>query len=379
MTRFALISIALVLVSTFTAAARADGLPVEGVDASLSGVAGPPLENTRYVTLPAEKGTVVAAVDVQSGQVFRSRFLVGRFTVPVVAYDGSASGLSADGNTLVLIRPRAAFPRRETTFAVLGSQRLRPRDVVTLRGDFSFDALSPDGRWLYLVEYLSPRDPTRYLVRLYDLERGRLLPEPIIDPREVGDVMRGTPVTRAASPDGRFAYTLYDGAGEHPFIHALDTVRQTARCIDLHGLMGFGLLHELRLRISPDGGTLSVVHESYERPLAVVDTKTSRVSEPAAGVEPAAKKNTPGDEGDGVPWLALGIAAALALLLLIGAQRLLKRRFRGRPAEPLEVLRGVGDEVEVELGDALLDDAPHGLAEVGHEAHEPESSRVLVP
>ncbi len=153
-----------------------------------------------------------------------ARSLDGRFTIPAVAYDGSPGGLSADGRTLVLINPRTGFPRRITTLAVLDTQRLRARDVIRLTGDFSFDAISPDGRLLYLVQYLSQRDPTRYLVRLYDLEAGRLLPEPIIDPREVGDVMRGTPITRAASPDGRWAYTLYDGAGEHPFIHALDTV-----------------------------------------------------------------------------------------------------------------------------------------------------------
>ena len=43
----------------------------------------------------------------------------------------------------------------------------------------------------------------------------------------------------------------------------------------------------------------------------------------------------------------------------------------------LEVLRGVGPEVEVELRDDALDDAPHRLAEVGHEAHEVEGSHAL--
>jgi hypothetical protein len=38
----------------------------------------------------------------------------------------------------------------------------------------------------------------------------------------------GMLITRAASPDGRFAFTLYAGAGEHQFIHALDTVGCTA-------------------------------------------------------------------------------------------------------------------------------------------------------
>ena len=38
----------------------------------------------------------------------------------------------------------------------------------------------------------------------------------------------------------------------------------------------------------------------------------------------------------------------------------------------------VADEVEVELRDRLLDDAPHRLAEVGHEAHQPQRAEVGV-
>ena len=47
------------------------------------------------------------------------------------------------------------------------------------------------------------------------------------------------------------------------------------------------------------------------------------------------------------------------------------------PLEPLEVLVRVGAEVEVELGDPLLDDAPHRLAEVGHESHQGQRRRFL--
>ena len=44
--------------------------------------------------------------------------------------------------------------------------------------------------------------------------------------------MSGIPVTRMPSMDGRWAYTLYDN-GRHSFVHALDTARRTAVCIDL--------------------------------------------------------------------------------------------------------------------------------------------------
>lgn len=332
--------IALVAAGLASGTARADGLPVVGIDAGPDGVA-ELAGDMRYVALPAGEGTVVARVEQDGGRIAASRFLPGAFAVPVVAFDGTASGLAADGRTLVLIRPRLQFPRERTSFAVLGTRRLRVRDEVTLRGDFSFDALSPDGRWLYLIEYLSPRDPNRYAVRVYDLTAGLLEPEPIVDPDEAAEPMRGYPVTRATSPDGRFAYTLYDGAGEHPFIHALDTVGRTAVCIDLHGLMGRGDLYDLRLAVSEDGSTVEV-HGGSDA-VAVVDTRTYEVAEPAeapavelpvaeptpaAPVQPAAAAPRPqpkADEGGAVPWALVG-AASGALLAVVGMGAVALRR-----------------------------------------------------
>lgn len=324
--RTRLLGLALVtVVAVLPASARADGLPVLDENLAWFGASTPPVDDVRYMTIPAGKGTVVAKVDMTNGQINLSRFIPRRFSVPLVAYDGSTSGLSADGTTLILIVPRKSFPRPDTTFAILGTRGLRTRDTVTLDGDFSFDALSPDGRWLYLVEYLTPRDPSRYLVHLYDLETHRLRPEPVIDPREVGDVMRGTPVTRSSSPDGRFAYTLYDGAGEHPFIHALDTVEKSARCIDLHGLMGFQRLGELTLDVSPDGDSIAVALGG--EPVALVDTKTNEVTDAPAAVNPDALASE--TDPSSVPWLMVaGIAAAL-LLVLLAVQRLAKGGLRG--------------------------------------------------
>ena len=333
--------IALVAAGLASGTARADGLPVVGIDAGPDGVA-EPAGGMRYVALPAEKGTVVARVEQEGGRIVASRYLPGAFAVPLVAFDGSAGGLSADGRTLVLIRPRLQFPRERTSFVVLGTRRLRVRDEVTLRGDFSFDALSPDGRWLYLIEYLSPKDPNRYAVRLYDVPAGRLEPKPIVDPDEAAEPMRGYPITRATSPDGRLAYTLYDGAGEHPFIHALDTVGRTAVCIDLHALMGRGDLYDLRLAVSEDGTTLEVRGGSDA--VAVVDTRTYEVAEPveapavelpvaepppAVPAQPAAVRREPqpeADPGGGIPWAVVGAASgALLALVAIGVATLRRR------------------------------------------------------
>ena len=99
----------------------------------------------RYVTLPAGHQTVVARTTIRGGSVLGSRPLAGRLTIPAVAYDRSASGISADGTTLALIEPRQAFPRRNTRLVVLDARRLRLRRTITLRGDFGFDAISPNG------------------------------------------------------------------------------------------------------------------------------------------------------------------------------------------------------------------------------------------
>jgi hypothetical protein len=296
--------------------ARGDGLPVTGVDASRGGVT-TPRSAVRYVTLRARHRTVVAAVRRHGGAVQRSRVLRGAFTIPAVALDARPGGLSADGGTLVLIRPRPAFPRARTRFAVLDARRLAPRRIVTLDGDFSFDALSPDGATLYLIEYTSRRDPTRYAVRAMDLRSGRLLRAPIVDPREPDERMRGYPLTRATSEDGRWEYTLYDGAGSHPFVHALDTVEGTAACIDLDALTGYDDLPGLRLALAT--GRL-IVRTRTGQPLAVIDRATFRVSDP-----PAPRRRVATREAGSTPWVPITAAAVLLAGIALVARRRRRR------------------------------------------------------
>ena len=268
--RIRILAIALLAATLFVPAAGADGLPVVDVDVGPSGVTNPGVAH-RFVTLTSGKTTVVARVERVTGEVRGFRTIPGRLTIPAVAYDGSSAGLSVDGTTLALLTPRPTFPRKTTTFALLDAGNLRERSRLTLRGDFSFDAMSPDGRWLYLIQYTSPDDPLQYRVRALDSRSGRLDPKPIVDPREPGEAMNGHPLTRATSPDGRWAYTLYDGT-EHPFIHALDTANRAARCIDLDRLHGHKDLWGMRFVVSPDGGELRV--RSGEKTVALVDTET---------------------------------------------------------------------------------------------------------
>jgi hypothetical protein len=262
------------LLAVPAATAAADGLPVLGIDVGASGVAVPGVD-ARMAALPVPGGTLVERIATPAGTVIASRFFRRPLTIPAVAYDATAGGLSADGRTLVLIRPRRSFPQRRTAIVLLGARHLRVRASLHLRGDFSFDAISPDGRSAFLIHYTSRRDPTRYEVRTLDTASGRLTPEPVLDPREPDEAMRGNPLSRTVSPGGRFAYTLYTG-GEHPFIHALDTAGRTARCIDLPEIGGNPGTY--RVRTVADGRTVQVLADGRAR--LELDTHTWAVRPP---------------------------------------------------------------------------------------------------
>lgn len=321
---------ALLIAATLAAEAGAAKVPILGIDVGQSGVAGP--GGDRFVTLPSGAHTIVAAVRQSSGEISSYRRLQGRYTIPAVAYDGSAGGLSADGRTLVLARPRARFPSAQSSFLVLDARTLRPRRELTLVADWSFDALSPDGRYLYLVEYTHPKDTSRYAVRLYDLIRGRLAPKPIVDPHEADEAMRGSPLTRVSSPDGRWEYTLYDGGGKPPFVHALDTVGRTARCIDLDELAWLigSDMSQLRMRLQ-DG---RLVLDAGGSPFLRIDTETFAVGEPTSAwpVEPPAPAEP--ERGDWwIPALTALVLAAILALALLRRRPKLARPWRSRPGD----------------------------------------------
>jgi len=184
-----------------------------------------------FIALAAGPDTLVERVRRVSGTVGDTALVHGSFGVPAVSYDGSSTGLSADGRTLVLAG--AVGLTTPTQLVVLNTSPLGKRASIVLNGAYLVDAISPDGRWLYLIHYRSLNNISDYEVRAYDLVRGQLLPKPIVDPREPDEKMTGLPVTRTMSPDGRWAYTLYFRGGGAPFIHALDTAAGRAFCVDL--------------------------------------------------------------------------------------------------------------------------------------------------
>ena len=262
----------LALLAAITAGAGgANGSPYSpGLDYGWEGVRAPSGE-VRYVTLGTPKSTMVAAISVRGGRVLRSRAVRGFYGVPLIAYDGTTSGLSGDGRTLVLAT-YGPLPGElgSTRFLALRSKNLKPYRLVELGGSWSFDALSPDGKRLYLVEHISAGPSPKYRVRAYDLAAGRLLPNAVIDRLVSKAIMGGQPVTRATTPGGRWAYTLYARVKGKPFVHALDTARRQAFCIDLPLKLGEAAQMRLRLRLRSDVLTVRLGKEQ----LATVSAKS---------------------------------------------------------------------------------------------------------
>lgn len=124
-------------------------------------------------------------------------------------------------------------------------------------------------------------------MRAYDTVPGELRPEPTVDRHQAPGVMRGFPLTRATSPDGIWEYTLYDGGGETPFVHALNTADATSVCIDLPQLEESPDLWHTRLEPSEGDGTITAVSGRRSKPRAMIETGSWLVSDPRAAAASA--------------------------------------------------------------------------------------------
>lgn len=154
------------------AAAQGAGAPFPYDTSPDASLVAPNGEGPSYATVAGAGQTTVLQID--GGEILRRDTIDGLYGIPVVASDGSPAGISGDGSRLVLSEFRSfRFPRERSNFIVVDIRsdgRMRPQPPLTLRGDFSFDALSADGEMMYLTEYTS-RDLNNYAVREYDVGR----------------------------------------------------------------------------------------------------------------------------------------------------------------------------------------------------------------
>ena len=224
---------------------------------------------------PSPAKTRLWLVRNRDGKTIRERVVSGKLGVPAVTFNGVAEGTWAAGRRLVLASSIYDDQVR-TRFVVIDTRTLRVLKTIALRGAFAFDALSPDGRRLYLLQFPQGLDSgIRYVVRSLDMRTGRLEPGAIVDRTEPDEQMSGIAMYRAWSPDRTWAYTLYTGASQ-AFIHALNTRNRTARCIDLPWRgKAQAILEQAQLTVKPGALTLA---GPDGHPLAAVDTKTFAVT-----------------------------------------------------------------------------------------------------
>lgn len=256
----------------------------------------------RYVALTPRTRhplTVVERIDLRDSTVDRWWYLRGSYYLPAVALDGSPGGISANG-TLVLTSLPRRYPPQHSKFALLDTRLFlrhphrgpdSPRHAVTrlnLPGAYGFDAISPDGARIYLIQNFFKRgEVSHYEVRALDTASGQLEPGAIVDPEEPDERMQGSPVTRVSSAGGRWAYTLYTGP-EETFLHALDTVGGRAVCVDLPQLEDLREPFGLRLRLEDSGRTIVVYSRDRKdagaSPLVEIDAESFAVRRPAAAL-----------------------------------------------------------------------------------------------
>lgn len=212
-------------------------------------------DGRRFVaTTAAGTGTRVARFDATTGGDLGSWLLKGP-SLEVAA-------VSANGRFAALVKGV-----ENPLIAIVDLDRRSVLRKRQLAGQWQVDALSLDGKRLYLLEY---GPDGGYRVRVDVAGRG-LVPGAITDPNEP-EPMTGMPWSSIGTRDGRLQLTLFLKTSKNKveaFIHALSLDRSKAACIDLAS-GDFSAIGRYALVLSPNGRTLYAANPSLGR-VHVVD------------------------------------------------------------------------------------------------------------
>src|SRR5262245_27709264 len=255
----------------------------------------------RFVAVSTGAGTAIERITVHGGAVDAWAVLDGSWGIPQPTMSAEhLEGLTRDGKKLVVAGAGMGSPTR---LAVIDARNFRVDKRFELPGNFAYDALAPNGKTLYLTQYVNRNNTSRYVVRAFDLEHGKLLPGRIADKQQASWVMEGSATTRMTSADGRWVYTLFMRPGGYPFVHALDTVQGVAHCIGLPWTGNQGPLMRMHLKLTDDESKLALRFADGST-WRVIDAGTWQIARPAMSAS--------------FPWTLLGAAAgALALVAVV--------------------------------------------------------------
>src|SRR5438132_6696344 len=188
-------------------------------------------DGSRDWTVESGDQTTVRGLEPSTGAAQVSFTVDGRWSVPA-AYGPAPSGLSANGKWMVLVAPPVTVTGGGmlNRFAVVDLAQKKLDRVVNANGDLGFDAVSDDGRNLYLVEHLVPAP--HYAVRVASFNGASGLGSGILGQIKTAEpeVMNGLYHASVAVGADWFL-SLYSNPGRGPFIHALNTTQLYAQCI----------------------------------------------------------------------------------------------------------------------------------------------------
>jgi len=210
-----------------------------------------------YVVTQLTGNAQLKAIDPASGRTIAQATVPAGYSLPNIASEGPTAGISPNGQWLALTRNSSSV----TNFLVGSSSLADSFKTIRLDGDFVFDALSNDGKSLYLIQKM--QDANHYQVRLYDVGAGALMPQPVVDKRESNEPMNGIRGDSAADANGNYVYTVYIREGG-PFIHALPLDEPIAWCVDLPSTSTRDIERQFHwaLALSHDGRTLYAANEA---------------------------------------------------------------------------------------------------------------------
>jgi len=173
-------------------------------------------------------------IDPQTGNILRDSRLPGTFLLPPATSSGLPGGLSQNGRWLVV----QAFndipdgPPTATHMLLFDTTYSKPPVPIELDGFFEFDAVSNDGKRVFLIEYVST---SIYRVRFYDVAAAQLDKNVVFDKSDGTDAMSGLRLSGVPSPDGQWLFSVYAREHASPFVHALNLDSSIAFCLDLPG------------------------------------------------------------------------------------------------------------------------------------------------
>jgi DNA-binding beta-propeller fold protein YncE len=237
---------------------------------------------TVYVTIPdGDANTVLETLDTATMQTRARVGLPGRWQPRITSPDGTIVALTAPADA------RQAG-REKTTILVADPSGARQR--LNLAGNFQPDAFRTDGAGLFVLDWLPPKAPDRYRVRVVDLGTGAPGPlytrDKVPVPAGAEEEMQGEGRQAVFAPGAQTLYTLYTHQPDHQhtrdllaggrktpvhaFVHTLDLQVGWAYCIDLPDPFGHGPAEGHTIAISPEGRRLFIADRSSGK-LAIVN------------------------------------------------------------------------------------------------------------